>query len=102
GRANPILAARKSPFFRLVGELDRACEHRRSSPKPADAHCCSAACLKSRLAPQIAWCQTYDMTAAKRHITSLRDEYAEMTRQRIVAASVETLEHDAADDIYMA
>src|SRR6266568_3101762 len=42
------------------------------------------------------------MSTAKRHIASLRDEYAEMTRQRIVAAFVETLEDEAADDISMA
>ena len=46
------------------------------------------------------------MKAAKRHEaargTSLRDEYAEMTRQRIVAAFVETLEDEEADDISMA
>lgn len=42
------------------------------------------------------------MNAAKRHTVSLRDEYAEMTRQRIVAAFVETLEDEAADDISMA
>ncbi|GLR85327.1 TetR/AcrR family transcriptional regulator [Bradyrhizobium iriomotense] len=42
------------------------------------------------------------MNTAKRHEPSLRDEYAEMTRQRIVAAFVETLEDEAADDISMA
>jgi len=46
------------------------------------------------------------MKTAKRHErvrgTSLRDEYAEMTRQRIVAAFVETLEDEEADDISMA
>ena len=42
------------------------------------------------------------MSTAKRHIASLRDEYAEMTRQRIVAAFVEVLEDEAADDISMA
>lgn len=42
------------------------------------------------------------MSTTKRHIASLRDEYAGMTRQRIVAAFVETLEDEAADDISMA
>src|SRR6516225_1485734 len=51
---------------------------------------------------QSARCPTYDMSTAKRHIASLRDEYAEMTRQRIVAAFVETLGDEAADDVSMA
>jgi AcrR family transcriptional regulator len=42
------------------------------------------------------------MKAAKRHEPSLRDEFAEMTRQRIVAAFVETLEDEAADEVSMA
>jgi AcrR family transcriptional regulator len=42
------------------------------------------------------------MSAVKRHGVSLRDEYAELTRQRIVAAFVETLEDDAADEVSMA
>jgi AcrR family transcriptional regulator len=42
------------------------------------------------------------MSTATRHFSSLRDEYAEMTRQRIVAAFVETLEDEAADDVSMA
>jgi AcrR family transcriptional regulator len=42
------------------------------------------------------------MSTAKRHIASLRDEYAEMTRQRIVAAFVEALEDEAADDVSLA
>ncbi|MBR0689024.1 TetR family transcriptional regulator [Bradyrhizobium manausense] len=42
------------------------------------------------------------MSTAKRQIASLRDEYAEMTRQRIVAAFVEALEDEAVDDISMA
>jgi AcrR family transcriptional regulator len=42
------------------------------------------------------------MSTAKRHVSSLRDEYAAMTRQRIVAAFVETLEDEAADDVSMA
>jgi len=42
------------------------------------------------------------MNTAKRHFSSLRDEYAEMTRQRIVAAFVETLEDETADDVSMA
>ncbi|TPQ35047.1 TetR family transcriptional regulator [Bradyrhizobium guangdongense] len=42
------------------------------------------------------------MKAAKRREPSLRDEYAEMTRQRIVAAFVETLEDEAADEVSMA
>ncbi len=50
----------------------------------------SSLCLTS----QIVWCQTYDMSAATRHIASLRDEYAEMTRQRIVDAFVEALEDE--------
>lgn len=42
------------------------------------------------------------MSTVKRQSSNLRDEYAEMTRQRIVAAFVETLEDDAADEISMA
>jgi AcrR family transcriptional regulator len=42
------------------------------------------------------------MSTAKRQVSSLRDEYAAMTRQRIVAAFVETLEDEAADDVSMA
>src|SRR5581483_3800833 len=42
------------------------------------------------------------MSTVERHGASLRDEYAEMTRQRIVAAFVETLEDEEADDISMA
>ncbi|MCP3367875.1 TetR/AcrR family transcriptional regulator [Bradyrhizobium cajani] len=42
------------------------------------------------------------MSAVKRHKASLRDEYAELTRQRIVAAFVETLEDDAADEVSIA
>ncbi|MBR0712928.1 TetR/AcrR family transcriptional regulator [Bradyrhizobium liaoningense] len=42
------------------------------------------------------------MKAAKRREPSLRDEYAEMTRQRIVAAFVETLEDEAADEVSVA
>jgi AcrR family transcriptional regulator len=40
------------------------------------------------------------MSAVKRH--NLRDEYAALTRQRIVVAFVETLQDDAADDVSMA
>ncbi|WP_315765469.1 MULTISPECIES: helix-turn-helix domain-containing protein [unclassified Bradyrhizobium] len=42
------------------------------------------------------------MSAVQRHPTNVRDEYAAMTRQRIVAAFVETLEDEAADDTSMA
>jgi len=42
------------------------------------------------------------MKATKRREPSLRDEYAEMTRRRIVAAFVETLEDEAADEVSMA
>jgi len=54
------------------------------------------------LTTEIVRCQSYDMSTAKRHTASLRDEYAAMTRQRIVAAFVETLEDEQADDISMA
>lgn len=42
------------------------------------------------------------MNTKDRHETSLREKYAEMTRQAIVAAFVEALEDEAADDISMA
>jgi AcrR family transcriptional regulator len=42
------------------------------------------------------------MNAVKRHGSNLRDEYAALTRQRIVVAYVETLQDDAADDVSMA
>ncbi|UFZ06989.1 TetR/AcrR family transcriptional regulator [Bradyrhizobium ontarionense] len=42
------------------------------------------------------------MSAVQRQVTNLRDEYAAMTRQRIVAAFVETLEDETADDTSMA
>lgn len=41
------------------------------------------------------------MSTGKRH-SELRDEYAAMTRQRIVAVFVESLEDEAADDVSMA
>jgi AcrR family transcriptional regulator len=42
------------------------------------------------------------MSTERRHSPNLRDEYAEMTRKRIVAAFVETLEDETADEISMA
>ena len=42
------------------------------------------------------------MSAVKRQSSDLRDEYAALTRQRIVAAFVESLEDEAADDVPMA
>ena len=42
------------------------------------------------------------MSAVKRHSSDLRDGYAALTRQRIVAAFVESLEDEAADDVSMA
>ena len=42
------------------------------------------------------------MSAVKRQSSELRDEYAALTRQRIVVAFVESLEDDAADDVSMA
>ncbi|CAL76284.1 putative transcriptional regulatory protein, TetR family [Bradyrhizobium sp. ORS 278] len=42
------------------------------------------------------------MSAAQRQTATLRDEYAAMTRQRIIAAFVETLEDEAGDDTSMA
>ena len=42
------------------------------------------------------------MSTVKRHGSDLRDEYAALTRQRIVAAFVESLEDEAADDVSMA
>ncbi|MGC2781229.1 MAG: helix-turn-helix domain-containing protein, partial [Bradyrhizobium sp.] len=42
------------------------------------------------------------MSAVQRQVTNLRDEYAAMTRQRIIAAYVETLEDETADDTSMA
>src|SRR3984893_5852642 len=42
------------------------------------------------------------MSAVKRQSSDLRDEYAALTRRRIVAAFVETLEDEAADDVPMA
>lgn len=42
------------------------------------------------------------MSAAERQVTSLRDEYAAMTRQRIIEAFVASLEDEAADDTSMA
>ncbi|KJC39084.1 transcriptional regulator [Bradyrhizobium sp. LTSP885] len=41
------------------------------------------------------------MSAVKRHSSGLRDEYAALTRQRIVAAFVASLEGSAADDVPM-
>src|SRR3981081_3159055 len=42
------------------------------------------------------------MSTAKRHSSGLRDEYAALTRGRIVAAFVESLGDGAADDVSMA
>jgi len=42
------------------------------------------------------------MSTVKRHAENLRTEYAELTRQRIVAAFVETLEGATADEVSMA
>src|SRR5258708_29193217 len=42
------------------------------------------------------------MSAVKRQSSELRDEYAALTRQRIVAAFVESLGGEAADDVPMA
>ena len=42
------------------------------------------------------------MSTVKRHSSELRDEYAALTRQRIVAAFGELLEDEAADDVSMA
>jgi AcrR family transcriptional regulator len=42
------------------------------------------------------------MTAVKRQSSELRDEYAALTRQRIVTAFVKALEEDAVDDLSMA
>src|ERR1700736_3128191 len=42
------------------------------------------------------------MSAVKRQSSDLRDEYAALTRRRIVAAFVETLGDEAADDVPMA
>jgi AcrR family transcriptional regulator len=54
------------------------------------------------LTPQIGRCHHYDMSAVRRQSSDLRDEYAALTRQRIVAAFVESLEDEAADDVPMA
>ena len=42
------------------------------------------------------------MSAVKRHGSDLRDEYAAQTRRRIVAAFVESLQDEGADDVSMA
>lgn len=42
------------------------------------------------------------MNAVKRQRSELRDEYAALTRQRIVAAFVESLEDETSDDVSMA
>ena len=42
------------------------------------------------------------MSTVKRHGPDLRDEYAAQTRRRIVAAFVESLQDEAADDVSMA
>jgi AcrR family transcriptional regulator len=42
------------------------------------------------------------MKAVKRQTSTLRDEYAALTRQRIVVAFVETLQDEASDDVAMA
>jgi AcrR family transcriptional regulator len=42
------------------------------------------------------------MSAVKRRNSNLRDEYAALTRQRIVVAFVETLQDEATDDVSMA
>src|SRR2546421_13127840 len=42
------------------------------------------------------------MSAVKRQSSELRDEYAALTRQRIVAAFVESLEDETSDDVSMA
>ena len=47
-------------------------------------------------------CHDYDMSAVKRQSSELRDEYAALTRQRIVAAFVESLEDETSDDVSMA
>jgi AcrR family transcriptional regulator len=54
------------------------------------------------LTPAPRRCQTTDMTAVKRQSSELRDEYAALTRQRIVVAFVKALEEDAVDDVSMA
>src|SRR6266478_5843912 len=47
-------------------------------------------------------CHDYDMSTVKRQSSELRDEYAALTRQRIVAAFVESLEDETSDDVSMA
>jgi len=47
-------------------------------------------------------CHDHDMSAVKRQSSELRDEYAALTRQRIVAAFVESLEDETSDDVSMA
>src|SRR3954470_702321 len=42
------------------------------------------------------------MSAVKRQISELRDEYAALTRQRIVAAFVSSLEDETSGDVSMA
>ena len=42
------------------------------------------------------------MSTGKRQTSTIRDEYAALTRQRIVVAFVETLEDEAADEVSMA
>src|SRR4051812_22717604 len=68
----------------------------------ASASFCGAHARNIVLPPRGRRCQTYDMSAVQRQVTNLRDEYAAMTRQRIVAAYVETLEDEIADDTSMA
>ena len=67
---------------------------------PAQSHGVDAQNLS--LPHQAGRCQSYDMSTVKRQNSELRDEYAALTRGRIVAAFVESLGDGAADEVSMA
>jgi AcrR family transcriptional regulator len=58
--------------------------------------------MPCELAARTQQCHTYDMSAVQRQFSELRDEYAALMRQRIVAAFAETPAQNPVDDVSMA
>jgi hypothetical protein len=57
--------------------------------------------MPCELAARTQQCHTYDMSAVQRQFSELRDEYAALMRQRIVAAFAETPAQNPVDDVSM-
>src|SRR5438445_880522 len=66
------------------------------------AHSRGADAQNLALSHQPDQCHDYDMSAVQRQSSELRDAYAALTRRRIVAAFVESLEDETSDDVSMA